>query len=397
MTIISLDAVKTNHSHQFAWPFVERNTNTLSVQDDDRDIAVTAAGKSISWYVEKQVADGIWREQIIPADIVGLSRDITVFRGPRKTNLITYDWHGDKNTFCPPMWWDLAIGSGACGLGCRACFLMLTHRVKRDPLRHLLHDNLDDFLYMAEKWLKDPIRRKQHTLGVGIDRSDSLLYEGVAPHVRNLAPMFADPKFNPQNNKLILLTKTANTYYLEDIAPKHRQNIVVSFSLNPEPVADLWEGKWPDTHLRITPSITSRLEAAKFAQNLGFEVRVRVDPILTPDNWETYYTEFVAQAQAMKLNFHYWTLGTYREKNGQLDAWRERWGLPPMEWEPEDDEMERDGTHRHLSVKRRVQIYRSVTDIIRAEFPEAKVSLCKETHTIRKLVSLCNADCNCLT
>ncbi len=372
------------------------STITLASSGTERDIQTTAAGKPISWYVNKQVADGVWQEQVIPANVVGLSRDVTVFRGPRKTNLITYDWHGDKNTFCPPMWWDLAIGSGACGLGCRACFLMLTHRIKRDPLRHLLHDNLDDFMFAAEKWLKDSQRRRQHTLGVGIDRSDSLLYEGVTPHVRNLAPLFGSQQHNPQGNKLVLLTKTANTYYLEDVAPEHRGNVVVSFSLNPEPVADLWEGKWPDTGERITPSIQTRLEAARYAQGLGFEVRVRVDPILTPDGWESLYADFVAEVRAAGLNFRYWTLGTYREKNAQLDAWRERWGLPAMEWEPDEDEMERDGTHRHLSAMRRIQIYRTVSQLIQSEFPQAKISLCKETHAVRKLVSLCNADCNCL-
>lgn len=372
-----------------------KSTRPLTLKK--RKIKSTQKGKKISWFVEQQSAEQVWREQVIPAPVVGLSRDITIFRAARKTNLITYDWHGDKNTFCPPMWWDLAIGSGACGLGCRACFLMLTHRVKRDPFRHLLYDNLDDFHRAAERWLRDKTRRRQHTLGVGIDRSDSLLYEGVAPHVRNLAPLFGSPKHNIQNNKLILLTKTANTGYLEDILPDNRHNIVVSFSLNPEPVADLWEGKWPDTGERITPSIAERLLAVQHAQELGFEVRVRIDPILTPPDWEQYYVDFLDQVKNLKLDFSYWTLGTYREKNAQLDAWRERWGLPEMEWEPDDSEMEKDGTHRHLSAKRRVQIYRSVTDIIKNQFPQAKVSLCKETHVVRKLVNLCNADCNCLT
>ncbi len=367
-----------------------------AVAINTRPVKVTTQGKSISWYVENQVDRRAWREETIPAEVVGLSRAVTVFRSSRKTNLITYDWHGDKDTFCPPMWWDLAIGSGACGLGCRACFLMLTHRIKRDPLRHLLYDNTDDFVCVVEKWLQQPERRRQHTLGVGIDRSDSLLYEGVAPHVRNLAPLFGDPQRNPRQNKLILLTKTANTHYLENIAPGDRKNIVVSFSLNPEPVADLWEGKWPDTGERITPLITRRLEAVKFAQELGFEVRVRVDPILTPEGWEDEYAAFIAEVRNRGIHFRYWTLGTYREKNAQLDSWRERWGLPAMEWQPGEDDLVRDGTHRHLTVERRVQVYQAITRLIRKEFPQALVSLCKETHAVRKSLALCNADCNCL-
>jgi hypothetical protein len=84
------------------------------------------------------------------------------------------------------------------------------------------------------------------------------------------------------------------------------------------------------------------------------------------------------------------------DKNAQLDAWRQRWGLLPMYWQPAEGELERDGTHLHLSPACRIEIYTVVRDLIRSEFPGARVSLCKETHTIRKALQLCNADCNCL-
>lgn len=364
--------------------------------NNNRTIATTSDGRPVTWFAEEQVQNGVWREETIPAEVVGLTRPITVFQAPRKTNLITYDWHGDQETFCPPMWWDLAIGSGACGLGCRACFLMLTHRIKRDPMRHLLYNNADDFVRAVERWLHVPSRRRQHTLGVGIDRSDSLLYEGVIPHVRSLAPLFGSDDHNPMGNTLILLTKTANTHYLQDIAPAHRRNVVVSFSLNPEPVADLWEGKWPDTGERITPPISTRLEAARAAQDMGFAVRVRLDPILTPAGWDDHYAAFIDQVREAGIQFQYWTLGTYREKNRQLDAWRERWGLPAMEWQPADADLVKEGTHWHLSEARRVAIYQAIQQRIRGVFPDARISLCKETNRVRKLVGLCNADCNCL-
>lgn len=365
-------------------------------QAEAGQIKTTVTGRPIDWYVNDKVDVGKWREEVIPAEMVGLSRPLTVFRASRKTNLVTYDWHGDKNTFCPPIWWDLAIGSGACGLGCRACFLMLTHRVMRDPWRHLLYDNVDDFALVSQKWLLDSSRKSFHTLGVGIDRSDSLLYEGVTGHVRRLAPFFASETTNPKNCKLILLTKSTNTHYLADIAQADRDNVVVSFSLNPEPIADLWEGKWPDGE-RITRSISNRLEAVTLAQEMGFEVRVRIDPILTPPGWQENYRDFVRQVRQAGIEFRYWTLGTYREKNTQLQAWAQRWGLQPMEWQPDEGELVHDGTHWHLSLQRRVEIYQTVRDIIREEFPEAKVSLCKETHSIRKALTLCNADCNCLS
>lgn len=356
----------------------------------------TMDGKPVTWFVEREVEEGRWREEILKPEITGLSREVAVFRSPRRTNHITHDWHGDDKTFCPPMWWDLAIGSGACHFRCRSCFLLLTHRIRRDPNRHLLYDNLADFEAAAVRWLVDPQRRRQHTLGVGIDRSDSLLYEGVAPHVRSLAPLFGSSERNPLGNKLVLLTKSANTHFLEEITPANRSNILVTFSLNPEEIADLWEGKYTDTRERITPTIEMRLQAAKFAQDLGFEVRVRIDPILTPEGWQDLYRQFVSRILQVGLQFRYWTLGTYREKNDQLDRWRDMWDLPEMEWHPAEGELVRDGTHRHMSTARRVEIYSVVRDIIRGHYPQARVSLCKETHEVRRAVALCNADCNCL-
>lgn len=355
----------------------------------------THTQKPITSFVEGEVARGAWREEIIAPEISGLARPISVFRAQRNTKLITYDWHGDKETFCPPRWWDLGIGSGACNFACRACFLILTFRAMRQPGKPVLYENVEDFASATEKWLQDPARRRQDTLGVGIDRSDSLLYEGVTGHVRRLAPLFSNPSINRQNNKLILLTKSANTHYLADVAPDHRGPVVVSFSLNPEMAADAWEGKWDDG-VRITPPIAKRLEAARYAQDLGYEVRVRVDPILTIPNWEEHYASWIADVKAAGINFRYWTLGTYREKNTQLDGWRERWQLPAMEWQPGDDELVKEGTHRHLPEARRIEIYGTVRDIIARQFPHDRISLCKETHSVRRALRLCNADCNCL-
>jgi hypothetical protein len=67
-----------------------------------------------------------------------------------------------------------------------------------------------------------------------------------------------------------------------------------------------------------------------------------------------------------------------------------------MEWQLPDDELVKDGTHRHLPEALRIRVYAKIFELIRAEFPAARISLCKETHTVRKLLSLCNADCNCL-
>lgn len=91
------------------------------------------------------------------------------------------------------------------------------------------------------------------------------------------------------------------------------------------------------------------------------------------------------------------TLGTHREKNAQLDTFRARWELPPPEWQPEVTG-EREGTHFHMVERGRV--YQRVREIAQQAFAgtgtQPSVSLCKETHDLRRDNGFCNSNCNCL-
>ncbi len=350
-----------------------------------------------SWYVDEMVAQGgYWREEMIPARVTGLSRDLTVLRARRKSDWIVSEWHGDRTTFCPPLYDDLAIGSGACGL-CRACFLVLTHRIRRDPWRHLLYDNVEEFWPQAAAWLRGDGRyaytRKactQRTLGLGIDRSDSLLFEGITGHARALAPLFASERSNPDGRQLILLTKSTNTHYLAGLPAA---NVVVSMSLNPQAVADCWENVWPDGE-RVTRPIGERVQALVAAQEMGFVIRLRLDPILPIPGWQDLYQQFLAEATAAGLRPGRVTLGLYRQQTGQLAAWARRWGLPPLGWQP--PAMVRDGTHEQLPAEQRVTIYREVATAVRVAWPDAEVSLCKEIRAVRSAVGVTASRCNCL-
>jgi len=376
---------------------------TISSGDD------TEGEKEITKYIERQVKEGIWKEVTLSPSITGLPRPIDIYTSERKDSFIKWTWHGDKDTFCPPIWADIALGSGACGFQCRTCFLMLTFRSMRDPSKPLVYTNYDQLDSDVAAWLnaktfrfQDPESKKmverrrtyKDTIGLGIDCSDSLLFEGYTNTLHRVAPLFQKESSNPLGAQLILLTKSANTQLLDDIDPK---NIVVTMSLNPEGIADLWEGKYSDG-VRVTPRISNRLEALKHAQDLGFEVRVRLDPILTPEGWEDQYREFAAQMAALKLTPSFITLGTYREKNHQLDTWREKWGLPAPELDQFDVSEDREGTHHHVLNRR--AIYTTVKEIIHKEYPSAKmsprISLCKETHHVRKETGMNNAYCNCL-
>lgn len=157
-------------------------------------------------FVDRQVDEGSWRPLTVPPEITGPRRPIDIFLATPRGDLVKWAWHGDQQTFCPPTWADLAIGSGVCGLGCRWYFLMLTHRAMRDPLRPLVYENVKDFEQATRAWLRARRwrvegkawrpRTSKDALGLGIDCADSLLLEGLTGHARRLIPLFTDPSVN---------------------------------------------------------------------------------------------------------------------------------------------------------------------------------------------------------
>lgn len=342
-------------------------------------------------FVIKKIAAGAWREGVLPAADAGLSRDLPIFLAARKTSPVVHDWHGDHNTYCPPLYWDLAIGSGACGLGCRGCYLMGTFRDRRDPHQPLVYDNVAFIWEAVRRWLISPKRRSIHTLGLGTDRSDSLLFESITGHARQVIPMFADNRRNILGCKLFLLTKSKNVHYLEGLPTT---NSIVTFSLNPQPIADLWEGRWPDTLDPIPPTIDERLAASLETQRMGFEVRWRIDPILTPDGWEEAYRSFFSSSASSGHRPSRITLGTYRETTSSLDHWRRRWGVPAMDWRPA--RLSRDGTHRNAPESYRIATYAKIAAMCARFHPESIVSLCKETRSVRMQTGIASPSCNCL-
>jgi DNA repair photolyase len=351
----------------------------------------TSAGKSFDWYVNEKAARGEWRLECIRADVLGLQRPLEVYRAVRKTGLIRPWKRSDReDSYCPAHWADLRIGRGACGLRCRGCFLLMTHRVFCDPSRHVLYENVRDYVYEVRRWLQKPDRRN---LGLGIDCSDSLLYEGVTGHARRLVPIFASDATNPHRCGLFLLTKSANVRYLEGLPT---ENVRVTFSLNPERIADLWEGKFQDG-FRVTPPVARRLEASLRAQEMGFEIRWRLDPIFPVPGWQDAYAEFLQAAVRDGHRPTRITLGTYRETQASLRTFAEGWGLLPVEWAR--TELEADGDHYHLPRVERIRIYNTLTAMIREEWRggggQPIVALCKEPLSIRRAVGLQHDMCNC--
>jgi|GEM_PF-609312 len=351
----------------------------------------TSSRRAFDHVVQEKISEGEYRLECIPADILGTARPIEVYRAKRAKNTIIKPWpsNPDDNSYCPAHWADIAIGRGACGFRCRACFLVRTHRGFCDPSRHVLYENVDDYEQVVRKELLKP----GHNLGLGIDCGDALLYEGVTGHARRMIPLFANRQTNPYGRKLILLTKSANVRYLEGLPTA---NILMTFSLNPEPIADLWEGKWNDG-LRITPRIEDRLTASAKAKEMGYEIRWRIDPIFPVDNWAEIYRQFLFSAAAKGHRPQRITLGTYREMGRSLLTMAAKWGLTQMEWTPPN--LTKAGVHYHIDEAERIAIYRQLADSISVAWGKHGsvpiIALCKESRAVREAVGIVYNHCNC--
>lgn len=352
---------------------------------------IASNGKPFDHVVKAKVTKGEYRLQCIPAADLGTARPIEVYRAKRSRNTILKPWQAstEDDSYCPSHWADIAIGRGACGFRCRACFLMLTHRTFCDPSRHVLYENVSDY----EDIVRRELMQRGKNLGLGIDCSDSLLYEGITGHARRLIPLFASKDANPYGRKLILLTKSTNVHYLEGLPTN---NVLMTFSLNPEPVADLWEGKW-NYGMRIMPSVNGGFAASRKAQEMGFEVRWRVDPILPVDRWQDIYREFMSEAAMAGHRPTRITLGTYREMGRSLLTIATKWGLPQMEFIPGN--LHKDGMHYHLPDEQRIDIYCKLSDFIATVWQRIGrapiVALCKETKAIRDALGITHSHCNC--
>ena len=78
-------------------------------------------------------------------------------------------------------------------------------------------------------------------------------------------------------------TKSANIHSLSSLKPV--DNLVPAWTLSPDPVIRSYE--------KGTPGLRARLKAVKTAMDLGWKVRLCIDPVLFVRDWEAVYQELV--------------------------------------------------------------------------------------------------------
>ena len=203
--------------------------------------------------------------------------------------------------------------------------------------------------------------------------ADSLADENSSePFTRLVIPLFE----KQDRYKLMLLTKSSKVDNLLEISP-HNQ-VIVSFSLNSDPVAKKWE---------IAPAVADRLKAAKRVLEAGYVVRIRIDPIVPyPDDWKVHYRTLV---DSIFTNVYpdRITIGSLRGLQSTINEATDK------SWVEYLKEPSRWG--RRISSGLRRETFQVVKDYIEDEYSYGKIALCKEPVEMWQSLNMNWKDCRC--
>jgi len=259
-----------------------------------------------------------------------------------------------------------------CPFDCAWCYLKGTFRFLPTKTKPVFKDYKKIELH-TRRFLEEVTTPEILNAG---EIADSLMGEGLSqPFSKFIIPIFEEQN----RHKILFLTKSDNIKHLLEINP-HNQAII-SFSLNADEVAKKWE--------RGAPSVGRRIEAGRKLSQAGYEVRIRIDPIVPVPDWKIQYTNLIDQIFT-SFTPERITLGSLRglqsTTNGSIDrSWLQylsensNWG-------------------KKVDFKTRYEIYATVINLLKNRYSYSNVALCKETLAIwgRLGMDYKKIKCNCI-
>ena len=278
---------------------------------------------------------------------------------------------------CAP-YFKLVPVSNGCPYYCTYCYLAFVYREYLPFLKiNINHDRMFDEIRQAAF---DPGHAIAFNMG---EMLDSLALDHVTWLAERLVPFFS----RLPGGYLMLLTKSANVEGLLRV-PSHSR-VVVSWSLNTQRMIDRYEIG--------TASLAERIEAARRCQEHGYRIRLRLDPGILYDGWQSDYADVIRQTFEV-LEPENITLGTLRLLPGHLHLARQAYGRRADSLRTAGlSEKASDGKRRYPS-PRRLEFYRFAIDAIRRFDHRMSIGLCRETAGVwSELGHFCHPErCNCL-
>jgi spore photoproduct lyase len=232
-----------------------------------------------------------------------------------------------------------------------------------------------------EKFDKSPVPKSLKILNLG-ELGDPLAVDYITRFAGQIIPFMPE---HASGTRLLFLTKSD---CVDDILKlNHGGQSVISFSINTDTVFQQLEHR--------TPSPELRLAAAAKVQKAGYELRLRIDPIIYYSTWEKDYKALINKIfQCVRPERV--TLGEYRPSNGLANHISSR--FPESSLLRVHDKLIKEGGKLRYPRDQRVKMFRTIVNQIRENDPDVKVSLCKESPQIWKAVGLDMKGlfCNCV-
>jgi spore photoproduct lyase len=186
--------------------------------------------------------------------------------------------------------------------------------------------------------------------------ADSLMSENSdTPFSKFIIPILQTQKLH----KVLFLTKSSNVGNLLEI-DQHDQAII-SFSLNALPVAKKWEK---------APPVLKRIEAARKVQEAGYELRVRIDPMVPIEGWEEHYLELLDIIFG-NLTPERVTLGSLRGLQSTINGCTDRSWVKYLK--------ETSNWGKKIDFQTRHAMYSKVMQHLKDKHDYHRVALCKES------------------
>lgn len=270
-------------------------------------------------------------------------------------------------TVCPNFYlFDHARG---CNFNCSYCFLRDMEYNRKE--RRIFDDTERIFTELGEWLAKDNLETYLANTG---NMTDSFSYENERPLWGDLIEFMrenAEKKGRP--HCLLAVTKAGLSLCGAFLDHKPCRNIIVSFSIN-APLA-------ARDHEPGAASTAERLQAAKRLRELGWRVRIRIDPMIKGYDYSGVTAE-VAAIRPERV-----TLGTLRADPTLLPEVRDVDIFKQLE-EPEPESIAR------YPLAERLAMYRSVADKLRNV---TTLGLCEETEDVWNALGfdVVNKTCNC--
>lgn len=223
------------------------------------------------------------------------------------------------------------------------------------------------------------ISKRFQVLNLG-ELGDPLAVDDITEFSRRIIPYVG----NKSGVKLLFLTKSTNVDNLLQL--NHNNKTILSWSVNCDLIAEKLEHR--------VPRPIGRIRSAAKAQEAGYEIRFRIDPLFWFDGWKEQYSKLVDKIAACTKPSLI-TLGAYRPSTGLINHIKSR--FPDSNLIELEDKLVMDAGKKRFTDEKRIELFRFVSGLIKDKVGTAQIALCKEPKNIWEASNLdiIGTKCNC--